>query len=63
MTATEIERQEHDIRISNLRTAIQMAYVGPEKPGELRKLGDAMDAEFALCESLGCNVTAEAVQP
>ena len=52
--ATELERQEHDQRISNLRVALQIAFVGPAKPGEARELGRLLDDELARCRQLGC---------
>ena len=52
--ANELDRMQHDQRISNLRMALQLAYVGPPDPAALAKLHAAIGEEFTKCDRLGC---------
>lgn len=44
------ERFDHDLRISNIRTALS----SETKPAERARLIAALDHELAQCERLGC---------
>ena len=46
----QFERHDHELRISNLRTLLQMA----DKPAERTRLSRAIEDELAQCERLGC---------
>jgi hypothetical protein len=55
-------RSDHDLRISNLRTALSLE----RKPADLARLHKALDHELAQCDRLGCTkplLSAEAEKP
>lgn len=49
----EFDRFDHDLRISNIRTALTLE----RKPADLTRLHKELDHELAQCDRLGCSMT------